>query len=104
MTRTLLYGAFMVGLHLSGGYAQTVATAADSPVAPRTAAIDGGPKVGTNVPEIVRQPEADRHAVQPRTIADPKSVLKPPTIDLQFLRAIRLDWDQLGTTSSISLR
>ena len=35
---------------------------------------------------------------QPKATSTPTSVLTPPTVDLRSLRAIRLDWDELGIT------
>ena len=92
MPRVLLCGICLIAIQTSAAAAQTLPSPSDNPVAARPA-IDGVAKSASNVPEVVRQPDVP---TQPRATSAPAAVLTPPTIDLQFLRAIRLDWDELG--------
>lgn len=96
MMRVLLCGACVVAIHAGSGIAQTLASAADSPVTNKPVAIDRTTKAPGSIPEIIKQPDGHADATQSLATVDPGSVLKPPTVNLQFLRAIRLDWDRLG--------
>jgi hypothetical protein len=83
----------MIALHASNGIAQTLASGVDTPVAQRPAAM------ASNIPEVVRSPEQAQPVAHSKAVSSPAAVLTPPTIDLQFLRAIRLDWDQVGDST-----
>jgi hypothetical protein len=95
MTRALLCGVCLIAIHARCAAAQTLPSAADNPVPARSAPIVGTAKPANNIPEVIRQPNAP---VQPKATSAPASVLTPPTIDLRFLRSIRLDWDELGVS------
>jgi hypothetical protein len=95
MTRALFYGFSLIAIHVSCAAAQTLPSAADNPVPARPAVIDGTAKPANTIPEVIRQPTAP---AKPRAASEPASALTPPTIDLRFLRSIRLDWDELGVS------
>ena len=92
MTRALLYG-ICLAVQASTVAAQTLPSAADNPVPARPAAIDATAKPANNIPEVIRQPEVPN---QPKAVSAPAAVLTPPTIDLRFQQAIRLERDQGG--------
>jgi hypothetical protein len=87
--RVLFCGICLIGLHAGGGMAQTPSSRADTPVADKPAAVDGTQPTPPAIPEIIR--DRDDSVPQPKAIKDPGSALTPPTVNLQFLRAIRLD-------------
>ena len=93
--RALLCGFCLIAIQAGGATAQTLASAADNPVPAQAAATDATTRSAHNVPEVIRGLD---QAAQPKATSAPAAVLTPPTIDLRFLRAIRLDWDELGTT------
>ena len=93
--RALLCGFCLLAMQVGGATAQTLASAADNPVPAQAAAADGTSRSAQNIPEVIRGPD---QAAQPKATSAPAAVLTPPTIDLRFLRAIRLDWDELGTS------
>ena len=95
MTRALLCGICLIAIQASTVAAQTLPSASDNPIAARPATNDGTAKPTNNIPEVIRQPDAPG---QPKAASAPAAVLTPPTIDLRFLRAIRLDRDELGTS------
>jgi len=95
MTRAISYGICLIAIHSSCAAAQTLPSAADDPVPARSATIEGTAKPANDIPEVIRQVNAP---VKPKATSMPASVLTPPTIDLGFLRAIRLDWDELGVS------
>jgi hypothetical protein len=96
MTRVLLCGICLIGIHAGAGMAQTLATQTDSPVTDKPVVVDGPAKMAPTIPEIIKQPNGDDNVPRPKLIGDPGAVLTPPTVNLQFLRAIRLDWDHVG--------
>jgi hypothetical protein len=96
MTRVLLCGVCLIGIHATACMAQTRATQTDSPVTDKPVVVDGPAKTAPTIPEIIKQPNEDANQLKPKLIADPGSALTPPTVNLQFLRAIRLDWDHVG--------
>ncbi len=98
MTRVLLCGVCLIGIQAGTAMAQVLATA-DTATVDRPMAIDGPL---TPIPEIIRQPADEANVPQARAVADPDSALTPPTVNLQFLRAIRLDWDRVGLNSRIA--
>lgn len=104
MTRALLCGICLIAIHTSGGNAQTLASTADSPITNQPPAVDGTSKTPGKIPEVIRQPDGSENVPRSQAINDPGSVLKPPTINLQFLRATRLDWDQLGSSGTAAVR
>jgi hypothetical protein len=96
MKRVLVCGLCLIAFHASSGFAQTIASGADNPVAGNPAARDGTAKMSNTIPEIVRPQE---NLAQSKAVSSPDAVLTPPTVDLRFLRAIRLDWDHLGDSA-----
>jgi hypothetical protein len=104
MTRLLLCGVCLIAFHTGVGFGQTVASATDSPVGSRPLSIDKPSKAPGDIPEIIRQSDDDRLTPQPKAISDPGAVLRPPTVDLGFMRSIRLDWDHLGTSQRTTSR
>jgi hypothetical protein len=97
-SRVLLCGIGLFALQLGSGLAQVLPADRDSPAVGKPAAVDGSPKAPGSIPEIIRQPDGSDNLPPARAIADPSSVLTPPTVNLQFLRAIRLDWDHMGSS------
>jgi hypothetical protein len=95
MTRALFCGFCLIAIHASCAAAQTLPSAADNPVPARSAAIGGTAKPANDIPEVIGQPNAP---AIPKATSEPASVLTPPTIDLRFLRSIRLDWDEPGVS------
>jgi hypothetical protein len=93
MTRVLLCGFCLIAIQASSAAAQTQASATDNPVPTQPAVIDQPARPANKVPEVIREPDS---AAQPKATSAPATVLTPPTIDLRFLRAIRLDWDEVG--------
>jgi hypothetical protein len=93
--RLLLCGICLVAIQASSAGAQTLASATDNPVPATAAVADVMASPANNIPEVVRLPDT---ASQPRATSAPAAALTPPTIDLRFLRAIRLDWDELGVS------
>jgi hypothetical protein len=104
MTRVLLCGICLIAIHAGSGLAQTVPAGNDSPVANKPVAVDGTMKTPGAIPEIIKQPDGTDNLPRPRAISDPGSMLTPPTVNLQFLRAIRLDWDHVGSSTSVADR
>jgi hypothetical protein len=104
MTRVLLCGVCLIAFHTGVGFAQTAASTTDSPVGSRPLSIDKPSKAPGDIPEIIRQSDDDRSTTQPKAISDPADVLRPPTVDLGFLRSIRLDWDHLGASRPVTSR
>jgi hypothetical protein len=102
--RALLCGICLIAANASSGIAQTPASPADNPVTNKPTAVDATTKTPTKIPEIIRQPDGSDNITKPRAIVNPGSVLKPPTVNLQFLRAIRLDWDQIGKGNPVAVR
>jgi hypothetical protein len=95
MTRVLLWGHCLIGIHAGTVAAQTLPSAADNPTAARPPTSDGTARSAGSIPEVIRRPDAP---AQLKATSAPAAVLTPPTIDLRFLRAIRLDWDELGVS------
>ncbi len=105
MRRALLCGYCLIGVYAGGATAQTMPS--DNPIPARTPATTkpaakvpaGNVPVGNvpvgDIPEVIGQPARQ---TQPNAASAPAAVLTPPVIDLHFLRAIRLDWDSVGTT------
>jgi hypothetical protein len=83
-------------IHIGGAVAQTVAPGADSPVASKPLTAGETYKTPNVIPEIIRRPDGSDNVSRSAAAVDPVSVLRPPTVSLEFLRAIRLDWDRLG--------
>lgn len=100
MTRVLLCGICLIGIHAGSGMAQTPASRADDPVTDKPAVVDGTSKTPATIPEIIK--DGDENLPRPKAIADPGAALTPPTVNLQFLRAIRLDWDHLGQDTRVA--
>jgi hypothetical protein len=94
--RVLLCGFCVIAIQASSAQAQILASAADNPVPARSAAVDGPAKPANSIPEVIGQPEMP--PAQTKATSRPAAVLTPPTVDLRFLRAIRLDWDELGVS------
>jgi hypothetical protein len=99
ITRVLLCGICLIGIHAGTGIAQTLGSRADTPVADQPKVVDGTSKTPSNIPEIIRQPDGQDDLSRTRAVTEPNAALTSPTVNLQFLRAIRLDWDQLGRTA-----
>ena len=104
MTRLLLCGVCAIAIQTGSSLAQGLAVAPDSPVTDKPMAIDKTTKGPGDLPEIIRQPDQAQARPTPRAIADPAGVLQPPSVDMRFLRAIRLDWDRLGDVPSPTSR
>lgn len=104
MTRVLLCGVCLIGIHTGAGMAQTRATETDSPVTDKPVVVDGPAKTAPTIPGIIKQSNEDDNQPRPKLIGDPGSALTPPTVNLQFLRAIRLDWDHMGDDAQMAGR
>lgn len=82
LTRVLLCGACLVGLQAGDAVAQTLVSATDNPVAGSPMAIDETSKAPGNIPEIIKDQDGQDSLPGSQAIADPGSVLRPPTVDL----------------------
>ena len=106
-TRDLLCGVCLIAFQaslLGVVQAQTLASPADSPVSDKPVAVDKTSKAPGNIPEVVKPPLGDEATERPKAIADPGTVLTPPSVSLTFLRSMRLDWDQLGASEDVTSR
>jgi hypothetical protein len=92
--RVLLCGICLIALQATNAGAQILASAADNPVPARPAAVAGPSGAANTIPEVIRQPVTP--PAQTKAASAPAAALTPPDIDLRFLRAIRLDRDELG--------